>query len=137
VIYQVTFRKLGAVIVLVSDIDKSIRFYHDILGLPIKNRSDEWTEFFSYGTVLALHPKNNKEKLKTGTNILVGLMVSDFEYTVDILKRRNVKFFKEPKEEPFGKHTIIEDPDGHLISIAQIETKSTEGFDLIGLVGAE
>lgn len=132
-----TFRKLGAVIVLVSDIDKSIRFYHDILGLPIKNRSDEWTEFFSYGTVLALHPKNNKEKLKTGTNILVGLMVSDFEYTVDILKRRNVKFFKEPKEEPFGKHTIIEDPDGHLISIAQIETKSTEGFDLIGLVGAE
>jgi lactoylglutathione lyase len=133
----VTFRKLGAVIVLVSDIDKSIRFYHDILGLPIKNRSDEWTEFFSYGTVLALHPKNNKEKLKTGTNMLVGLMVSDFEYTVDILKRRNVKFFKEPKEEPFGKHTIIEDPDGHLISIAQIETKSTEGFDLIGLVGAE
>jgi hypothetical protein len=35
------------------------------------------------------------------------------------------------------KHTIIGDPDGHLISIAQIESKSAEGFDLLGLIGAD
>ena len=34
----------------------------------------------------------------------------------------------------FGKHTILEDPDGHLISIAQIESKSAEGFDLLGFL---
>jgi lactoylglutathione lyase len=45
--------------------------------------------------------------------------------------------FKEPKEEPFGKHTILEDPDGHLISIAQIESKSAEGFDLLGFFGTD
>jgi hypothetical protein len=32
---------------------------------------------------------------------------------------------------------IIKDPDGHLISIAEIKAKSTEGFDLIGFFGAE
>ena len=30
--------------------------------------------------------------------------------------------------------TIIGDPDGHLISIAQIESKSAEGFDLLGFM---
>jgi lactoylglutathione lyase len=48
-----------------------------------------------------------------------------------------VKFFKKPKEEPFGKHAIVQDPDGHLISIAEIKEKSSEGFDLLGLIGAE
>jgi hypothetical protein len=64
-------------------------------------------------------------------------MVHDLDLVVNKLRARNVKFFKEPKEEPFGKHTIIQDPDGHLLSIAQIESKSTEGFDLFGLIGAE
>ena len=47
-----------------------------------------------------------------------------------------VKFFKRPKEEPFGKHAIVQDPDGHLISIAEINEKSL-GFDLLGFIGAE
>ena len=64
-------------------------------------------------------------------------MVNDFDATINMLKQKNVKFFKEPKQESFGKHTIIGDPDGHLISIAQIESKSAEGFDLLGLIGAD
>ena len=60
-----------------------------------------------------------------------------FESIATSLKGKNVKFFKEPKEESFGKHAIIEDPDGHLISIAEIKSAPTEGFDLMGLIGAE
>ena len=69
--------------------------------------------------------------------MLVGFMVSDMDETVKELKAKKVKFFKKPKEEPFGKHAIIKDPDGHLISIAEIKAKATEGFDLIGFFGAE
>jgi lactoylglutathione lyase len=57
--------------------------------------------------------------------------------TIEKLKQKRVKFFKKPKEEPFGKHAIVQDPDGHLISIAEIKEKSSEGFDLLGLIGAE
>jgi hypothetical protein len=32
-------------------------------------------------------------------------------------------------------HTIIQDPDGNLISIAEISSKPEEGFDLIGYFG--
>ena len=129
------FRKVGAVIMLVTNIDNSTKFYRDTLGLVVKNATNEWTEFFTSGTVLALHPA--KTRVKPNSSMLVGFMVSDLESIATSLKGKNVKFFKEPKEESFGKHAIIEDPDGHLISIAEIKSAPTEGFDLMGLIGAE
>jgi catechol 2,3-dioxygenase-like lactoylglutathione lyase family enzyme len=132
-----TFRKVGAVILLVSNMDKSIRFYRDTLAIPVKTKSKDWTEFFNKDTVLALHPAKKKSKIKTGSGMLVGFEVSDLDSTVKTLKAKKVKFFKKPKEEPFGKHAIIRDPDGHLVSIAEIKEKSAEGFDLLGMIGAE
>ena len=108
------FKKVGAVILLVSNMEQSIKFYRDTLKLPIKSQSDDWTEFFSSGTVIALHPVKRKAKVHIDSSgTLVGFMVNDFDLTINKLRERNVKFFKEPKEEPFGKHAIIEDPDGH------------------------
>ena len=120
---------------LVTNIDNSTKFYRDTLGLVVKNATNEWTEFFTSGTVLALHPA--KTRVKPNSSMLVGFMVSDLESIATSLKGKNVKFFKEPKEESFGNHAIIEDPDGHLISIAEIKSAPTEGFDLMGLIGAE
>jgi lactoylglutathione lyase len=132
------FRKVGAIILLVSNMEKSIKFYSDTLELPVKSRSKDWTEFFNNDTVLALHPAPQKKKmLKTGSGTLVGFEVTDLDSTVKNLKEKRVKFFKRPKEEPFGKHAIVQDPDGHLISIAELNEKSSEGFDLLGLIGAE
>ena len=132
-----SFKRVGAVILLVSDMENSIRFYKETLNLPLKSQSEDWTEFFSNGTVLALHPTKKKNTSKTGPNTLIGFMVDDLNTTAKYLNEKNVKFFKEPKDEPFGKHAIIQDPDGHLISIAQMESKSMEEFDLLGLLGAE
>jgi catechol-2,3-dioxygenase len=70
-----TFRRVGAVILLVSDMDKSMKFYRDVLELPVKNTSPEWVEFFSSGTVVALHPSKNKMRTKN-SGVLVGFMVS-------------------------------------------------------------
>ena len=132
-----TFRKVGAVILLVSNMDRSIKFYGDTLGIPIKTKSKDWTEFFNKDTVLALHPAKKKSQMKTGSGMLVGFEVSDLDSTVNTLKQKKVKFFKKPKDEPFGKHAIIRDPDGHLVSIAEIKEKAAEGFDLLGLLGQE
>lgn len=131
------FNRVGAVILLVSNMEKSVKFYRDILGLPIKTKSKDWTEFFNNDTVMALHPAKKKSNIKTDSGMLVGFEVGDLEATVKKLKEKKVKFFKKPKEEPFGKHAIVQDPDGHLISIAEIKEKSAEGFDLLGLIGAE
>jgi predicted enzyme related to lactoylglutathione lyase len=133
----VSFRKIGAVVLLVANMRRSVNFYKNILGLPIKRQSRDWTEFFNNGTVLALHPAKKKDKIKPGSTMLIGFMVNDLDYSVKQLKKKKVKFFKHPKNEPFGKHTIILDPDHHLISIVELKEKSTEGFDLLGLIGAE
>ena len=134
------FSKIGSVILLVEDMERSTLFYKETLGLKLKVKTTDWIEFFEKGTTLALHPrrKDFPEKIARHSNILVGFMISDLDQVVKDLKAKNVRFFKEPKNEPFGKHAIILDPDDHLISIAEIQTtKSTEEFDLIGFLGAE
>ena len=41
---------LGHVVLRVSDLDRAQGFYHDLLGLPISARSDEWSMvFFTLG----------------------------------------------------------------------------------------
>jgi lactoylglutathione lyase len=56
----------------------------------------------------------------------VGFSVSDFDDVMGALKKKRAKFYKKPKEEPFGKHAIIQDPDGHLISIMQMPQEDTK-----------
>jgi len=133
------FRKIGAVILLVSNMEHSIDFYKNTLGLPLKNSSHDWAEFFKDGTTLALHPMKKKLNERAGSNVgmLVGFMVSNMDETYQNLKKKNVKFLKEPKEEPFGKHAIILDPDGYMISIAQLKGKVVEEVDLFGALGIE
>ena len=127
------FKKIGAVILLVSDMNRSKDFYTRILGMQLKHESTGWIEFAKEGsTVLALHPikkkakenRTNKETKKSGSNrILIGFNVSDLQGTCAELEKKNVKFYKEMSIEHFGKHAIIEDPDGHLISLAEMSAK--------------
>jgi predicted enzyme related to lactoylglutathione lyase len=113
------FYKIGAVILLVSDMKRSTKFYRDTLGMKLKKQSKGWTEFSEGGTVLALHPASRK-KIRNNNSMLVGFNVSDFDDVISELKKKKAKFYKKPKEEAFGKHAIIQDPDGHLISIVQM-----------------
>jgi catechol 2,3-dioxygenase-like lactoylglutathione lyase family enzyme len=113
------FHKIGAVILLVSDMKRSTKFYRDTLGMKLKKQSKDWTEFSEGGTVLALHPASRK-RIKKNNSMLVGFNVSDFEDVISGLKKKKAKFYKKPKDESFGKHAIIQDPDGHLISIVQM-----------------
>ncbi len=112
---------------------KSIDFYKNVLGLPLRKQTHDWTEFFIKGTKLALHPINEKLKrqMSSKVGILIGFMVMDMDATSKILHEKGVKFVKEPKEEAFGKHAIIEDPDGYMISIIQLTSKPDEEFDLL------
>ncbi|MGZ5511408.1 MAG: VOC family protein [Nitrososphaeraceae archaeon] len=139
------FGRIGSVILLVDDLERSAQFYKDTIGLKLKVKTTDWVEFFEKGTTLALHPRKRRRKdvdddddRDGHPNVLVGFMVADLDQVVKDLRAKDVRFFKEPKTEPFGKHAIILDPDDHLISIAEIEsTTSNEEFDLIGFLGAE
>ncbi|MFY9868261.1 MAG: VOC family protein [Candidatus Nitrosopolaris sp.] len=116
------FNRIGAVILLVSDMKKSMEFYKDMLGMELKQQAEDWVEFSKQGTVLALHPTKEKELTKN-ISMLIGFNVSELETVCSNLEKKKVKFHKKVTNEVFGKHAIIEDPDGHLISLAEMAPK--------------
>jgi hypothetical protein len=100
--------------------------------LEVKQESEDWIELSTKegSTVLALYPKRDKKKassVKQGLdnthNVLIGFNVSDLDSVCKELDNKGVSFFKRPAEESFGKHAIIEDPEGNLISIAELKLK--------------
>ena len=123
------FQRINAIILLVQDMKKSIEFYNNVLGMEKKQESEDWVEFLKQGTVLALHPAKKKTKshqqqeTTKGGNILIGFNISDLEFVCNDLNKKNVKFYKNLKNESFGKHAIIEDPEGNLISLAEMAPK--------------
>jgi lactoylglutathione lyase len=126
------FNRIGAVILLVENLGRSIEFYRDVLGLQLKQESEDWVEFSKgSSTVVALHPSKKipKEKQEKGASVLIGFNVTDMKNVCTQLEKKNVKFYKKQTEEAYGQHAIIEDPDGHLISL--VELSSHEEFDQI------
>lgn len=53
--------RVNYVIVFVSDMDRSITFYQDVLGLPLRFKSPGWTEFATDGATVALHPSERSD----------------------------------------------------------------------------
>ena len=44
-------KKVGNVILVVKDLDKSIQFYNEIIGLPIKNQRRTWVDLGTSGFI--------------------------------------------------------------------------------------
>ena len=53
--------KLGYVIEFVSDMNRAVKFYRDVLGFQLKFESPGWSEFVTGETTLALHPGVSKK----------------------------------------------------------------------------
>jgi len=118
------FKKIGAVILLVRDMKRSSDFYRDVLGMQLKHESEDWVEFSKgTGTVLALHPARKTPNTNKRTGMLVGFNVSDLDDICREFEKKKVKFYKKQTDESFGKHAIIEDPDGHLISLVELNAR--------------
>ncbi|MGI0061177.1 MAG: VOC family protein, partial [Nitrosotalea sp.] len=49
-------RHLGSVILAVSDLNKSLKFYNEVIGLPVKNSRENWVELAKEGATVILHP---------------------------------------------------------------------------------
>ena len=118
------FKKIGAVILLVRDLKQSSEFYREVLGMHLKQASEDWVEFAKgTNTVLALHPARKIPNTQKRTGMLVGFNVSDLDDVCRELEKKQVIFYKKQTDETFGKHAIIEDPDGHLISLVELSSR--------------
>ncbi|MGI0047837.1 MAG: VOC family protein [Nitrosotalea sp.] len=119
-------KHLGSVIIAVSNLEKSVQFYSEIIGLPVRNKRGDWAELGRDGATLILHPASRP--INTGTSIengiVIGLVVGDIESAVQELKSRNVSIHREITLHKAGKNCIVLDPDKYMISLFE---PSSEG----------
>jgi lactoylglutathione lyase len=116
----VNIKKVGNVILAVKDIDKSLDFYHNIIGLPIKNQRRSWVDLGTSGALLSLHPasltaQHIGSSIENG--ITIGFLVGDVKSAVEELKSKGVDVYRDIVERDAGKNAVIKDPDDYLISL--------------------
>ena len=106
-------KHLGSVIIAVSNLEKSIQFYSQVIGLPVKNRHGDWAELGRDGATVILHSAS--KPINTGTSIengiVIGLVVGDIESAVQEIRSQQVAIQREITSHKAGKNCIVLDPD--------------------------
>ncbi|MDF2423242.1 MAG: VOC family protein [Nitrosopumilus sp.] len=128
-------KKVGNVILAVTDIDKSLEFYHEIIGLPIKNQRRSWVDLGTSGALLSLHPasltaQHIGSSIENG--ITIGFLVGDVKSAVEELRAKGVRIHRDIVKKDAGLNAVIMDPDDYLISlfepIFEDKAKQTGGY---------
>jgi len=128
-------KKLGNVILAVKDLDKSLEFYHEIIGLPIRNQRRTWIDLGTSGAIISLHPASlTAEHIGSSieNGITLGFLVGDIKSAVEELKSKGIKIYREVVEREAGKNAIVLDPDDYLVSLFeptfQDKAQQTSGY---------
>ena len=105
----------GAQIILyVTDIDRSRRFYEEIIGLTLTSTpSPYWITFDCGGTSLALHPQDSGDEPLQLTAI--ALFTQYLEESRSIFNSRGANFGEIAEPHPGVKFCSTQDPDGTTI----------------------
>ena len=116
----VNIKRVGNVILAVKDLEASLRFYHEVIGLPIKNQRRSWIDLGISGALLSLHPasltaKHIGSSIENG--ITIGFLVGDVQSAVDELRSKGVTIYRDIVEKDAGKNAVVCDPDDYLISL--------------------
>jgi lactoylglutathione lyase len=120
----------------VGDLDKSLQFYCDILGMNLLRKKDypsgEFTlAFVGYGkesenAVIELTHNWGTDKYDLGNGFgHIALGVEDIYSTCDKIRAKGGKVVREPGPMKHGTTVIafVEDPDGYKIELIQTSSK--------------
>ena len=116
-------KRINAVFIYVSDMEKERRFYEEILGLgkPVVE-TDLWVEYELTGSNLALHQGDARilEQQDASRNtVKFSLEVDDLEGFCRDLKERGVSLTFGPRKD-FGSFLAeCRDPEGNLIRLIE------------------
>lgn len=123
------FCYLGYVVLFVEDLEKTLAFYRDKVGLPVRFQDKGYAELVVEGSKFALLARSRVAELTGDAHTArpasgahetsVTLLVEDVDRAHRDLTGRGVPFLSPPKDRPWGQRTAcFHDPDGHLIEIA-------------------
>src|SRR5579864_2550639 len=110
--------KIGLVMLGVADLDKSVAFYRDRLGLKLSAQFEGFAFFDSSGVTLALSRGLAQATGKGPGAVEVVFSVEHVRAAYDALRHQGVEFSSEPRViSPGNWGADFRDPDGHILSI--------------------
>ena len=118
--------RVGYVILFVADLERSVAFYRDVIGLPFKLRGDGYAEFATEGSRFGLYDRGRLDEL-TGQGAEapdqpggeVVFLVEDVDAEAVRLRAAGVTILKGPVDRAWGHRTVhVEDPDGFVVELA-------------------
>jgi catechol 2,3-dioxygenase-like lactoylglutathione lyase family enzyme len=116
----------GLVTVFVTDMDRSVKFYTEQLGLKLLQRYQNHfaTVDAGHGLTIGLHPTSASGAVsEPKTGISIGLyLTGPIDDAVKTLQARGVKFVGSILNEgKAGKFAYLTDPDGNSLYVAQMK----------------
>lgn len=119
------FETLFAVCLLVDDLEKSVRFYSDVLGLKVKDTDEGFTNFQLQGAELAVFERRSAvnmfpaKYMRPAGGAVLGFQVEDVDDACRTLAEKGVSVFEGPKTTPWGQRVAyVHDPDGYVWEIS-------------------
>jgi lactoylglutathione lyase len=120
---------LAYAILFPADLERSIGFYRDILGLPLRFSTDSYAEFETEGAKFALYGRPHLAEL-IGRDAPPGpapwpqgeiaFFVEDPDSEHERLRRSGVTILAPPTDRPWGERTLhVSDPDGNVIELTR------------------
>ena len=110
--------KLSVIRCAVADMEASVKFYRDVLGLPLKSESPSWSEFDLGSNTLALH-KNRPDTPQPAGGWVLSFEVKDIKAARGRLEAAGVTIPGDFHEIPGGITLGTLDPDGNPLDIIQ------------------
>ncbi len=107
--------RLNYAIKFVSDMDASVRFYRDTLGMTLLFQSPFWSEFDTGGTKLALHPASVENP---AGSVQLGLGVDDLDRFHADAVASGISFTSEPRDVHGSRIARFRDIDGAEITVS-------------------
>jgi len=115
--------KSSNVTIMVKSMAKSIKFYTETLGLPLKVRySSHWAEINAKGLIIGLHPQVKTKKIIQGNNMSIGLEVKDIEAAMKELEKKGLSF--DFIKAGGALQAYFNDPDDNVLYLFQYPSKS-------------
>jgi lactoylglutathione lyase len=102
--------KLNSIVLAVADMNRSAKFYRDVLGLKVDYKSPGWSELKAGNFYLGLY---HEKPRKAASDLLPTFEVKNIIKIVADLKKKKVKFVENLYEEDYGYIAVFSDPDGY------------------------
>ena len=111
--------------ILVNNMDESLKFYEEILGLKLADRFQAGPgmeiSFLGEGeTKIELICNENLKKLDAGNRVTLGFNVESLDERIQFVKDKGINIITGPiQPNPRIKYFIIQDPNGVKIQFAE------------------